>query len=361
MPANTKEKPSLPTAVGSGHFVSSAYANLVLHTLGDSTEVRDCFERHGISRELLASSSAKVAFDPLCDAIFELMETLNMPSAGLSIGTKMHVSNHGAMGVAVISCETVGQAIQDAAKYYQTSITFCDIDVYYDNDNVIIEIIETHDSPELQTVVVEAMMLTMQNALEFVSGQTITCANIVFGFPPPAYADDYKNFFSGNISFNGKKHTLTLPKSILNMRCITADEHIHRLAEDQLQQKMQELRSNNLTMSHVLEIMRRHPDKMPSLEALAKIFNVSSRTIIRYLHAEKTTYRELRDSVHRQLATDALRHTDNSVDSIALDLGYQDTTSFRRAFKRWCKCSPSEYREKRLNKPSDIHQVSSSK
>lgn len=335
-----------PSTINSGHAVSSAYANLVFNTLGHSEEVLACFARHGISKEQLADSSEKILFDPLSDAIFELMETLNMPDAGLSIGRQIHISSHGAMGVAVISSETVGQAIHDAAKYYHTAITFCDLEVYYDRDHVIVEIVETHGNPAFQTVVVEAMMLTIQNALEFVSGKPLTCAKVVFAFPPPEYASDYSSFFSGEVCFNGGKHMMILPKSVLDMRCITADEHIHRLAEDQLQQKMQEIRSNNLTMSHVLELMRRQPDNMPTLEDLAKVFNVSSRTIIRYLQAENTTYRKLRDSVHKQLATDALRNTENSIDSIALNLGYQDTTSFRRAFKRWCDCSPSEYRNK---------------
>lgn len=332
-------------AINSPHKVSSAYANLVFNTMGHSEEVLACFARHGISKEQLEDPAEKIAFDPLSEAIFELMQTLKMPGAGLSIGRQIHISSHGAMGVAVISSQTVGQAIHDAAKYYHTAITFCDLEVYYEKDYVIVEIVETHGNPDFQTVVVEAMMLTMQNALEFVSGQSLTSAKVVFAFPPPEYADDYSNFFSGEVSFNGDKHMLILPKSILDKRCITADKHIHRLAEDQLQQKMQELRSNNLTMSHVLELMRRQPDNMPSLEDLAKIFNVSSRTIIRYLQAEDTTYRKLRDTVHKQLATDALRNTDHSIDSIALNLGYQDTTSFRRAFKRWCNCSPSEYRK----------------
>ena len=344
-PASNTELTDGTPIICSGHMVSSAYANLVFNTMGHSEEVLACFARHGISKEQLDDSSEKIAFDPLSAAIFELMETLNMPDAGLSIGRQIHISSHGAMGVAVISSQTVGQALHDAAKYYHTSITFCDVDVYYDKDHVIVEIVETHANPEFQTVVVEAMMLTIQNALEFVSGETLTDAKIVFAFPPPEYADDYADFFSGEISFNADKHMLILPKSILEKRCITADEHIHKLAEDQLQQQMQELRSNNLTMSHVLDLMRRQPANMPSLEDLAKVFNVSSRTIIRYLQAENTTYRKLRDSVHKQLATDALRNTDHSIDAIALDLGYQDTTSFRRAFKRWCDCSPSEYRK----------------
>jgi len=347
-PANKTATPLDTPALKSGHQVSSAYANLVFKTMGHSEEVDACFANHGISQEQLADPNQKIDFDPLCDAIFELMETLNMPGAGLSIGRQFHISSHGAMGVAVISSETVGQALHDAAKYYHTAITFCDIEVYYDKDDVIVEIVETHSNPDFQTVVVEAMMLTMQNALEFVGGKPLSSSKVIFAYPPPDYADDYSDFYSGEISFNGDKHMMILPKSVLDTRCITADVHIHKLAEDQLQQKMQELRSNNLTMSHVLDLMRRQPDNMPSLEDLAKVFNVSSRTIIRYLQAENTTYRKLRDTVHKQLATDALCNTEHSIDAIALDLGYQDTTSFRRAFKRWCSCSPSEYRNNKL-------------
>ncbi len=350
MPESTTEESSAPTTIASNHVVSIAYANLVYHILGNSQEVQSCFRKHGITAELLEDPTSKIGFTPLSNAIFELMETLDMPDAGLSIGTQIHISSHGALGMAVISSETVGQAIHDAVKYYHTSITFCDISLCYDDGHIIIEITVNHENPDLQVVLVEALMLTMQNALEFVSGQALSFSEISFSFPPPDYAGDYGNFFSGEINFNANKNTMVLPKRVLDMRCINADENIHRMAEEQLQQKLQEIRGNNLTMSQVLDIMRRQPDKMPSLEDLAKTFNVSSRTIIRYLHAEDTTYRKLRDSVHKQLATEALRNTDNSVDSIALDLGYQDTTSFRRAFKRWCQCSPSEYR----NNPDQI-------
>lgn len=328
----------------SGCKVSTNYANLVYHTFGGDDPTMEYFERHGITREMLEDPNAKIPFDPLCDAIFELIDTLNIPDAGLSIGTKLHVSNHGALGMAVLSSGTIGQAIHDAAKYYQTSITFCDLRVGYEDDNVVIEIVETHNQPQVQTFLVEAMMLTIQNALEFVSGQQLTCATVVFGFPPPPHAEDYPNFFTGEIRFNGDRHAMILPKEVLDKRCITADEQIHKLAEEQLQKKMQEMRSDKLAIPKVLEIMRKRPDQMPTLEELATSFNVSSRTMIRYLQAESTSYRELRDSVHRELATEALRNTDRSVDSIALELGYQDSASFRRAFKRWCECSPSEYR-----------------
>ncbi len=336
---------ALQMGVSGGYFVSASYANLIFHTLGGSEEAERCFEHHGITRDLLDNSATKIEFEPLCEAVFELIEKLHIKQAGLSIGTRIHVSSHGTIGMAVISSETVGQAIHDAAKYYKTAINFCDLNVYHENDSVILEIVETHERPEVQAIVVEAMMLTLQNALEFVSGKKLTCSKVIFGYSPPPYGADYHNYFSGQVEFSGKKHKMVLPKYVLDMRCITADENIHRLAEEQLQQKMQDIRANNLTVQHVLNLMRRSPGNMPTLEDLAKSFNVSSRTMIRHFQAEGTNYRELRDRVHKQLATEALRNTDNSVESIAMELGYQDTASFRRAFKRWTSCSPSQYRE----------------
>ncbi len=328
-----------------GCLIASSYINLVFHTLGGSTELMDCLNKHGITAKTLGEPCAQVEFDKLCLAVFDMMRILNMPNAGLSIGEKMHISTHGTVGMAVISSATVGQAIEDLARYYQTRITFCDLNAYYEGSSLVMELTETHQNPELQATIVETMMLALQNAVEFVSGRPLSDSKALFAFPPPEYAEQYDNYFSGDVEFNADKHTMILPAALCKLRCITADQQIHRLAEEQLQQKLQEIRSSNLTVQHILALMRQRPSDIPGLEELAEGFNISSRTLIRYLQAQNTNYRELRNIVHRQMAMESLRNTDNSVESLALDLGYKDTASFRRAFKRWCGCSPSEYRD----------------
>lgn len=326
-------------------LIASGYINLVYHTLGGSAEIMECLVNHGITEKILSDPAAQVDFDKLCLAVFDVMRMLNMPNAGLSIGEKMHISTHGTVGMAVISSATVGRAIDDLARYYQTRITFCDLNAYYEGSSLIMELTETHHNPELQATIVETMMLALQNAVEFVSGRPLSDSKVLFAFPPPEYAEQYDNYFSGDVEFNADKHTMILPAALCKLHCITADQQIHRLAEEQLQQKLQEIRSSNLTVQHILALMRQRPSDIPGLEELADVFSISSRTLIRYLQAQNTNYRELRNIVHKQMAMESLRNTDNSVESLALDLGYKDTASFRRAFKRWCGCSPSEYRD----------------
>ncbi len=327
-------------------FVNASYANMVFHTLGGGPEVRAIFERHGLPKSLLEDSSAPVPFADLAQAVFAVMAALDLPTAGLSLGSKLHVSKHGTIGMAVISAETVGQAIKDIARYYQTTVTFCDMAMFYEGDRIVLELKEAFTSPEIKVIVVEALMLTLQNALEFVSGQPLTDSRIIFGYPPPPYADQYDLYFSGKTEFDGDRHLMILPASLQAVRCVSADARIHRMAEEQLQHQMHELRANNITAHHILAELRKNPAAMPTLKDMAKAFSLSSRTLIRHLQAEGTTYRDLRESIHKQMAIDSLRNSDQSIDAIAMELGYQDTTSFRRAFKRWCGCSASEYRER---------------
>lgn len=48
---------------------------------------------------------------------------------------------------------------------------------------MIIELKEAFTNPEIRVIVVEALMLTLQNALEFVSGKALTDSRVVFGYP----------------------------------------------------------------------------------------------------------------------------------------------------------------------------------
>ncbi len=73
--------------------------------------------------------------------------------------------------------------------------------------------------------------------------------------------------------------------------------------------------------------------------------NLSPRSLRRQSQAEGSSYQQLIDRVHYQLAQRYLQQQHWSIDSIAGLLGYSEVASFSRAFKRWSGQSPGQFRK----------------
>src|SRR5262249_54999294 len=82
----------------------------------------------------------------------------------------------------------------------------------------------------------------------------------------------------------------------------------------------------------------------PSPSEIAAALGMSARSLQRRLQEPGTTYAPLFDETRRGLACRHLRDEGYSVTEIAFILGFDDASSFARAFRRWTGRSPSEYR-----------------
>lgn len=81
-----------------------------------------------------------------------------------------------------------------------------------------------------------------------------------------------------------------------------------------------------------------------SLHAVAENLHVTARTLQRRLKDENSSYNDLLDKIRFDLAMDYVKDTRISATQIAFKLGFNDSGSFARHFKRWTGQSFSSYR-----------------
>jgi AraC-like DNA-binding protein len=84
-----------------------------------------------------------------------------------------------------------------------------------------------------------------------------------------------------------------------------------------------------------------------SIEQFSEVTKTSVRTIQRRLSSEQKTYSDLIQQCRAEMAGYLLENTDATIADIASQLGYGNQGNFTRAFYRWSKVSPSEFRKQR--------------
>jgi AraC-like DNA-binding protein len=96
------------------------------------------------------------------------------------------------------------------------------------------------------------------------------------------------------------------------------------------------------------EVEKLLPHGKAKKETVVKAVALSMRTLSRRLADEGATYEEVVDQLRRSLALQYLKESSMSVSQIAWLLGYEGSTSFNHAFRRWTSHSPSAARNQKL-------------
>ena len=76
----------------------------------------------------------------------------------------------------------------------------------------------------------------------------------------------------------------------------------------------------------------------------AQSMNISARTLRRRLAENQTTFSEVFEHWRVTTARRLLSERDMPIAAIAALLGYNHTSNFERAFKRWSGVCPSDFR-----------------
>jgi AraC-like DNA-binding protein len=80
------------------------------------------------------------------------------------------------------------------------------------------------------------------------------------------------------------------------------------------------------------------------LEAVSGQLGLASRTLQRRLNALGIEFSFLLENVRRDLAMSYMKSSKYSATEVAMLIGYADSASFSRAFRRWAGQTPQQYR-----------------
>lgn len=120
-----------------------------------------------------------------------------------------------------------------------------------------------------------------------------------------------------------------------------SNRSLYTAAQTLITEKVNESEQNIASLA-LMNFMKKTDIRGISLISSAKALNHSPRTLARRLNDEGVSFKSIFDRYKLEQALKMLNSSDSNITTIAYTLGYSDTSSFSRAFRRWTGQSPLE-------------------
>ena len=294
----------------------------------------------GLSADQLEKGLGRYDIDRFLCAVWRALDD---PAFGLRAGSVVRPERFGVSGLAAMTSPTFIEALRRKGRYNRL-IWGDALDVVEQSERVTV-VLAAEDEPRPYGPA--RIDLELASLLAFgrrFTGVAITALELVLRQSKPAYADRYLEVFGVAPRFSADRNALTFARVDAERPLISANTLVHQGLVDVAESALMQL-ARPSTVSRVREELGKamHGEE-PTLREIAQRLCIGERTLQRRLTAEGASFSQLLDEFRREVAQHRLRRGHSNVPELAFLLGFADTNSFYRAFRRWTGMTPESFR-----------------
>ena len=318
--------------------------------------IAELVARWGVeSGALLRGSSLKVAElsqpgvrvpAPAFVALVERARALTgEPGLGVYFGLQMRASWHGYLGLAVMTAENVGQALELSQQFLPTQTRALAFELEVAEETASLVIREPYDLGPARDAILLALVVGIWKLSSALTGQTLG-GRAEVAFAEPGYMARLRHVVPPHLSFGAPENRLSFDARLLQTPFTSADPAALQLTREQCERELEALGFEGPFRERVRALVMRPRGGVRTLEEVCAELQTSARTLKRRLAEAETSYSEILDGEREIQATALLKTTALSMDAIAERLGYSDVANFTRAYRRWTQATPGAVRRR---------------
>ena len=286
-------------------------------------------------------------FSRACEIALNSVDDANI---GLKFGSTLTFTHFGPLGAAMMSCNTIKDILDLIVEFSSSTFPF---EISLQDNGETISITE-HLPDYFNPTILFHIQTYFAGCIQFfkeVAGFIPEDLELNFPYAKPVKEalGDYQTYLPVVLTFNTKGTVINVPKSYLKHPLPRYDEISKQVFVTLCREIQQRLSQQEKLSGHISNLLDAY-DVYPSIEQLAQVLNISPRTLRNRLQKERTNFREILSGHRLQRAKTLLAQANISIELIAEKVGYNDTSSFYRAFKKENQQTPLEYRAQALKK-----------
>ena len=266
------------------------------------------------------------------------------PSIGLLLGTETKTERFHPIGLAALSSENFGSAIDQMARYKQLT---CPEEILQEkNDEEWSLQFRWLLADEVEPpVLIECCFAWVLSTARVGTGTRISPVRVEF-VQPRAHVKTIERHFGCPVVCGTPRNAIIFRATDANRPFVTRNAELLGILAPQFDEELKEENGDeNFIERARIAIQQRLTGRRPTIEDIADALHISSRTLQRRLQDDGASFQRVLEEARHQLARHYLNNSVLELNEAAYLLGYEDGNSFVRAFRTWEGVPPSRWRE----------------
>ena len=311
----------------------------------------DTLAESGITQAQLRQPNADVAATQELRVIANIVQRLGDPvRLGLDMGLSFHFATYGIWGLALISSATGRDAMQFALRSLPLTHAFTTIDYEETAHHAALVFGEPGLPADLEAFLIARDMAAASLLQREVMGPDFVLRRFTLAMSRPCEdTAALPDILGAEVELGAGCNRIVFDRVFLERPLPQANAATAAMCQTLCRHQLDRQPASPPIAGFASHYRNAAPASAPvRLTELARMTNVSERTLKRRLKAEGTSFRALSAESRRARAETLLAANRLSIGDIAAELGFSDLSSFSQAFKRWTGVAPSAYRRQAL-------------
>lgn len=317
-------------------------------------DLASAMEACQVDQKTLKDQESRIASSCFTALIDYCNEQLGVHDFAISIAEHFHPGTFHVLGYAMMSSNTLKDALNRVAQYKRVVSNTCELSIHEEGDQLFFEM-EIFSYPDTQRLVLncDAVVAFLGTILKFskaLVGEDFHANTLYLSYPEPEFDTQFLNdFFQADVQFNAAKSGLVLSSQKANEALVGANPLITQAHEKLLNEFLSRVNKDDLIQQVKTKIYEVLPLGTPSQADIAQKIGLSLRNLQRKLSDKDSSYKEILEDTRKRLAIDYIKQSHISLGEISYLVGFSNLSNFNRAFKRWTDLTPGQYRQQHLS------------
>jgi len=338
--SNLSQKPTNSEATISIQIIAA-----LVEAIGDHREITDAALRRFDLIDL-NTPTTRVPLRVFVELFEWLATRMKKKCLGLELSERGGPQTIGAVGYLFLESENLKAALSNLGRYLFAVQEGSRFSLGVEGEYAYVDYGILDDKISARRQDSEYSIGSTWNLIKQFTGNKCQLTMVEFEHEKPSDSEAlYRRVFDAPVIFRRRANRLHFRSEYLSLPSRSGDPFLFPILEAHILSSIDE-HKHDQTFKEKVKNQLTHDALADGLRAreIATHFGISEATLHRRLKKEQTSFKAVHDDASRSLASLLISQPSLPIATIARRLGFSETAALTRAFHRWFKMSPRDYR-----------------